>query len=383
MAQNLAPAIRYARDGHPVHETIAYYWNLSVPRLAKWPGFTEQFTIDGRAPRTGEVWKNPNLAKTLETIANGGRDAFYTGTIARTIDAYFRANDGFLRYEDLAAHRGEWVEPVSTSYRGYDVWELPPNGQGISVLQMLNLLERHEIAKMGPSSADYLHLFLEAKKLAYADRAAFYADMDFADVPVQQLISKAYATKQAERIDMQKAAVDVPPGDPKLAHGDTVYITVVDKDRNCCSLIQSNYYGFGSHVVPGKLGETLVVAARYDTSAESPGVNASASGAAVLLTLARQLAGRRLERSLRMVWLCNENESATASGACTPAAIASSNQVSKRAKGEADEVTTQPPGSSTRARARWGTSLAVPIGSTGAPASVVRSRVERERIRSL
>src|SRR5690606_33656976 len=139
MAENLAPAIRYAREGHPVPETIAYYWARSVPRLSRWPGFSEQFTVDDgagarRAPRSGETWRNPNLADTLQAIADGGRDAFYKGGIARTIDAYFRANDGFLAYEDLAAHAGEWVEPVSTNYRGYDVWELPPNGQGIAAL---------------------------------------------------------------------------------------------------------------------------------------------------------------------------------------------------------------------------------------------------------
>jgi gamma-glutamyltranspeptidase/glutathione hydrolase len=193
MAQNLAPTIRYARDGHPVHETIAYYWALSVPRLAKWPGFTEQFTIDGRAPRTGELWKNPYLADTLEKIARGGREAFYEGEIARTIDAYFKANDGFLSYEDMAAHRGEWVEPVGTNYRGYDVWELPPNGQGIAALQMLNVLEAYDLKSYGFGSAEHLHLVTEAKKLAFADRARWYADPAFHPAPVAKLVSKEYA----------------------------------------------------------------------------------------------------------------------------------------------------------------------------------------------
>ena len=163
MAQNLAPAVAYARNGHPVHEVIAYYWDRSVPTLSKWPGFREQFTLDGRAPRKGETWRNPNLARTLETIGRDGRDAFYTGAIARTIDAYFRANDGFLRYEDLAAHRGEWVTPVSTNYRGYDVWELPPNGQGIAALQILNLLEPYDLKSYGFGSPEHVHLFAEAK----------------------------------------------------------------------------------------------------------------------------------------------------------------------------------------------------------------------------
>nr|MDQ3039219.1 gamma-glutamyltransferase [Pseudomonadota bacterium] len=166
IGDDLAPAIRYAREGHPVHEVIAYYWNLSVPRLSKWPGFKEQFTIDGRAPKRGETWKNPNLANTLEKIARGGRDAFYKGDIARGIDAYFKANDGFLSYDDLASHTGEWVEPVSTNYRGYDVWELPPNSQGIAALQMLNLLEPHDLKKYGFGSPEHVHLLVEAKKLA-------------------------------------------------------------------------------------------------------------------------------------------------------------------------------------------------------------------------
>jgi gamma-glutamyltranspeptidase / glutathione hydrolase len=140
MKDILAPTIRYARDGHPVAETIAYYWARSVPLLSKWPGFSEQFTIDGRAPAKGEMWRNPYLASTLQAIADGGRDAFYRGDIARIVDTYFRQHDGFLRYEDMAAHRGEWVEPASVNYRGVDVWELPPNGQGIAALQMLNIL---------------------------------------------------------------------------------------------------------------------------------------------------------------------------------------------------------------------------------------------------
>ncbi|MBB5207934.1 gamma-glutamyltransferase [Chiayiivirga flava] len=258
MAQNLAPAIRYARDGHPVHETIAYYWNLSVPRLAKWPGFTEQFTIDGRAPRTGEVWKNPNLAKTLETIANGGRDAFYTGTIARTIDAYFRANDGFLRYEDLAAHRGEWVEPVSTNYRGYDVWELPPNGQGIAALQMLNILEGYDLKGYGFGSVEHMHLMTEAKKLAFADRARWYADPAFQDVNIGKLISKPYAESRRALISMDTALKEVQPATPQeLEQGDTIYLTTADDDGMMVSLIQSNYRGMGSGMAPPGLGFIL------------------------------------------------------------------------------------------------------------------------------
>lgn len=258
MAQNLAPAIRYARDGHPVAETIAYYWNLSVPRLSQYPGFKEQFTVDGRAPRKGELWKNPNLANTLQQIADGGRDAFYKGPIARTIDAYFKANGGFLRYEDLASHHGEWVEPVSTNYRGYDVWELPPNSQGIAALQMLNILEGYDFSRIPFGSAEHVHLFTEAKKLAFADRARFYADPAFQPAPLARLISKDYAAQRRALISMDRALKEVQPGTPKqLEEGDTIYLTVADADGMMVSLIQSNYRGMGSGMAPPGLGFIL------------------------------------------------------------------------------------------------------------------------------
>ncbi|MDQ3268887.1 MAG: gamma-glutamyltransferase [Pseudomonadota bacterium] len=256
MAENLAPTIRYAREGHPVPETIAYYWNLSVPRLAKWPGFAEQFTVDGkRAPRKGETWRNPNLADTLQKLADGGRDAFYKGDIARTIDTYFKANDGFLSYEDLAAHAGEWVQPVSTNYRGYEVWELPPNGQGIAALQILNLLEPYDLKKYGFGSVEHVHLFTEAKKLAFADRARWYADPAFSRSPVEKLISKQYAAQRGKLISMDRAAREVQPATPKeLDEGDTIYLTVADADGMMVSLIQSNYRGMGSGMAPPGLG---------------------------------------------------------------------------------------------------------------------------------
>lgn len=254
----LAPTIRYAREGHPVHQTIAYYWERSVPRLSKFPGFSEQFTIGGRAPRTGEMWKNPYLANTLQKIADGGRDAFYKGDIARTIDAYFKANGGFLSYEDMAAHHGEWVEPVSTRYRGVDVWELPPNGQGIAALQMLNVLEGYDFSKIPFGSAEHVHLFVEAKKLAFADRARWYADPAFQPVPVARLISKPYARERAKLISPDKVLREVQPGTPKeLEEGDTIYLTVADKDGMMVSLIQSNYRGMGSGMAPTGLGFIL------------------------------------------------------------------------------------------------------------------------------
>ena len=255
MPELLAPTITYAREGFPVSEVIAYYWSLSVPRLSKYPGFSEQFARDGRGPRTGERWTRPTLADTLQKLADGGRDAFYKGDIARTIDAYFKANDGYLSYDDLASHHGEWVEPVSTNYRGYDLWELPPNGQGIAALQIMNLLEGFDLKKYGFGSPEHVHLFVEAKKLAFADRARFYADPDFHKTPVAELISKKYADQRRKRIDMDKAARVVEPGTPKtLNEGDTIYLTTADADGMMVSLIQSNYRGMGSGMAPPGLG---------------------------------------------------------------------------------------------------------------------------------
>lgn len=279
MADVLAPTIRYAREGHPVHEVIAHYWERSVPVLSEWPGFAEQFTIDGRAPRIGETWRNPNLAATLEKIAEGGRDAFYKGEIARTIDAYFRAHDGFLRYEDLAAHAGNWVDPVSTSYRGFDVWELPPSGQGIAALQILNLLEPHDLASYGFGSPEHVHLFVEAKKLAFADRARWYADPAFHPAPVERLISKEYAAGRAPLMSMDRAARQVQPGTPaQLDEGDTIYLTTADADGMMVSLIQSNYRGMGSGMAPPGLGfilqnrgEQFVLADPEHPNAYAPG----------------------------------------------------------------------------------------------------------------
>ncbi len=257
MKNLLAPAIRYAREGFPVSELIAWYWQRSVPRLKEWPGFLEQFTLDGRAPAKGEIWTNPNLANTLDSIARGGRDAFYKGEIARIIGEYMQANDGYLAYEDLAEHQGEWVEPVSVNYRGYDVWELPPNGQGIAALQMLQILEGFDLGLMGFGSPDYLHVLTEAKKLAFEDRARFYADPAFNDIPVQWLISDEYAAQRRQMIRMDRAARQLPAGDAPLEEGDTIYLTTADQWGNMVSLIQSNYRGMGSGMTPPGLGFIL------------------------------------------------------------------------------------------------------------------------------
>ena len=252
MAKNLAPAIGYAKEGFPVSELIAYYWNRSTG-LKRYPGFEETFLRDGRAPKKGELFRNPLLAATLEKIASGGRDEFYKGSIAKTIDAFMKKHGGYLSYNDLATHQSQWVEPVSTNYRGYEVWELPPNGQGIAALQMLNVLEGYDFSTIKFGSADHIHYFVEAKKLAFEDRARLYADMDFYASPVERLISKEYA-KSRRKLITQTAASRYDVG---ITDGDTIYLTVADKDRNMVSLIQSNYRGMGSGMCPDGLGFCL------------------------------------------------------------------------------------------------------------------------------
>jgi gamma-glutamyltranspeptidase / glutathione hydrolase len=254
LAQLLEPTIRYAEEGTPVPEVIAGYWAKAEERLHTDPGSAAIYLPRGRAPRAGEVFKNPALARTLRLIAAGGRDAYYRGPIAEQIVALSDKVGGLFTLKDFAEHTSTWVEPVATTYRGYEVWEIPPPGQGIATLQMLNLLEGYDVAKLGAGSADWWHLFLEAKKLAFADRARFYADPAFTQVPVTELIAKPYAAERRKRIDPHKALTDVEPGDPKLGRADTIYLCAVDKDRNCCSLIQSNYLGFGSHVAAAELG---------------------------------------------------------------------------------------------------------------------------------
>ncbi|MDF2176756.1 gamma-glutamyltransferase [Aliiglaciecola sp. CAU 1673] len=254
MTDILSPAIGYAKQGFPVSELIAYYMAKSAPTLGQFPGFKETYMPNGRTPRKGEVFKNPDLAATYEKIATGGRDAFYRGDIARVIAAYMKEQGGFLSYDDLAAHKSEWVEPVSTNYRGYDVWELPPNGQGIAALQILNILEGFDIPGMGFGSADYIHTFVEAKKLAFEDRAKYYADPAFNQIPVDWLISKEYAAKRRQLIESGKAAKRYDAG---KYQGDTIYMTVADKDGNMVSLIQSNYRGMGSGMTPTGLGFVL------------------------------------------------------------------------------------------------------------------------------
>ncbi|MCB5226315.1 gamma-glutamyltransferase [Alishewanella sp. 16-MA] len=252
MPKILQPTIHYAEKGFPVTELIAYYWDRSVPILSKQPGdFSGTYTINGRAPAKGEIFKNPALANTLKAIAKHGRDAFYRGEITRKIDSFMQQNGGYLRYDDFAKHRSDWVEPVGVDYKGYTLWELPPNGQGIAALQMLQILKNFDLAKLGFNSAESIHLMVEAKKLAFEDRAKFYADMDFNQSPITGLISEAYGKERAKLIG-ERAAQRVDAGNPNLYEGDTIYMTTADKDGNMVSLIQSNYRGMGSGVtVPG------------------------------------------------------------------------------------------------------------------------------------
>jgi len=298
LSDDLAPAIRYAEEGFPVTDLIAYYWAFG-PRLYKGlPGaFLETYTLPGerahagadespdaerregvpapsaarRTPAKGDIFKNPALARTLRLIGERGRDGFYKGEVADKIDAFMRANGGFLRKTDFEKHNSTWVEPVSANYRGYDVFELPPNGQGIAALQILNILEGFDLRVMGRNSPEALHTMIEAKKIVWADRAKFYADPAFAKIPLAGLLSKTYAAERRKLIDPNRAAktveTGVPPANPTasqptrlplqtglLDQGDTIYLCTADDEGNMVSLIQSNYRGMGSGIVVPGLG---------------------------------------------------------------------------------------------------------------------------------
>ncbi|QKZ13283.1 gamma-glutamyltransferase [Spirosoma sp. KUDC1026] len=260
----LEPSIRYAREGVPVPQVIAYSWQIAARRLAdnqaditEFANFRKIFLIQGKAPVEGQVFRNPDLAATYEKIARGGRDAFYKGSIAEDMDRYARRTGIYLRKADLATHRSTWIQPVSVNYRGYDVFELPPNGQGIAVLQMLNILEGYDLKKLGHNSAEYLHLLVEAKKLAFEDRARYYADPEFAKDSIDWLLTKQYAAVRRKLINPAKASEHLDAGDPALRAGDTVYLTAADEEGNIVSLIQSNMLEFGSGMVPDGLGFVL------------------------------------------------------------------------------------------------------------------------------
>jgi gamma-glutamyltranspeptidase/glutathione hydrolase len=255
MSEILAPAIHYAEEGFPLTELIAHYMQKSIAFHSRFPNVDETYRPQGQKLEKGELYKNPYLASTYKALAKGGRDAFYTGEIATTIAQFIQSQGGFLSVEDLAQHHSEWVAPMSVNYRGYDVWELPPNGQGIAALQILQIMEGYDLAAMGFGSAAYIHHFVEAKKLAFEDRAKYYADPDFNGLDYQELLSDEYASKRRALINREKAAKRYDAG--KLEQGNTIYLTVADAEGNMVSLIQSNYRGMGSGMVPPKLGFML------------------------------------------------------------------------------------------------------------------------------
>ena len=250
LAELLEPAIYYAESGFPVSEIIATDWAFSVPKLARHPDSASTYLIGGRAPKHGEVFKSPDLGRTFRLIGQKGPDVFYRGELARRIVDFVQAEGGLLTSEDLASHHGDWVEPISTTYRGATVYEIPPNSQGFVALEMLNILEGFDLKSLGHNSPEYLHRLIEAKKLAFADRDRYLADPEKARVPLETLISKEYGAERRRLIDPDRAADEVPPG--LIDTTETVYLTVVDEKRNVVSFIYSVFDDFGSgRIVPG------------------------------------------------------------------------------------------------------------------------------------
>ncbi len=262
MSRVLAPAVSYAREGFPVSPVIAYYFGRNLTRFNRDTGMIEEFDNaqstwfkGGRAPAQGELFRNPDLGNTLELIGREGRDVFYKGKLAQVMAKYFERIGGDLKLADFAAHRGEWVTPGSVSYRGYDVYELPPNGQGFAALQMLSILKNVDFSQWPRSSAEVFHFMVEAKRLAFEDVARYYADPDFSQMPLEGLLSDDYGKQRFALIDAGKVNPAVAAGEPKLeGEGDTTYLTVADSSGMMVSLIQSNYRGMGSGLTPDGLG---------------------------------------------------------------------------------------------------------------------------------
>jgi gamma-glutamyltranspeptidase/glutathione hydrolase len=257
MARLLAPAIESAQEGFVLTPVIADAWQRNAQTLARFSDFKAQFTADGRAPEAGQLWRNPGLAFTLGQIAERGQEGFYQGEIAARIAQAVQSNGGFLGVEDLAQHKGEWVEPIATKYRGIELLELPPNGQGITALQQLNLMEGFDLAGFGFGSAEHVHHFIECKKLAFEDRARLIADPDFAAAPMERLLSKEYAAERRRLIDPERAAARYSPGISAFDEGDTIILACADKHGQMIALIQSNYRGMGSGIAPAGLGFVL------------------------------------------------------------------------------------------------------------------------------
>ena len=248
-------AIDYANNGFPVSEVVAYYLDISSSRFKDYQNFSDVWMPKNKSLQKGDIFKNKDLANTYLSIAESYGSSFYSGTLAKSMTEFIQEQGGYLTIDDMKSFQPQWVEPVSTNYRGYDVWELPPNGQGIAALQILNILEQYDLRSMGHNSAELIHIFTEAKKLAYEDRAKYYADPNFNSIPVNKLISKTYAKQRNKLINPTQAAKSYLAG--KLEDGDTIYLTVADNEGNMVSLIQSNYRGMGSGMVPPQLGFML------------------------------------------------------------------------------------------------------------------------------
>ena len=248
-------AIDYANNGFPVSEVVAYYLDISSSRFKDYPNFSDVWMPNNKSLQKGDIFKNKDFANTYLSIAESYGSSFYSGTLAKSMTEFIQEQGGYLTINDMKSFQPQWVEPVSTNYRGYDVWELPPNGQGIAALQILNILEQYDLRSMGHNSAELIHIFTEAKKLAYEDRAKYYADPNFNSIPVNELISKTYAKQRNKLINPTQAAKSYLAG--KLEDGDTIYLTVADNEGNMVSLIQSNYRGMGSGMVPPQLGFML------------------------------------------------------------------------------------------------------------------------------
>jgi gamma-glutamyltranspeptidase/glutathione hydrolase len=256
MAEILSPAIRLAEEGFPVGPITSYSWQRNAQNQLKFALNGHELTIDGRGPKPGEIFRNPGLARTFHTIASGGKAAFYQGEIAEAVVSVIKEAGGCMSAEDLASHTSTWEEPISVTYRGLRVYECPPNGQGITALIALNILEGFDLASLASLSVERLHLMIEALRLAFADSRWYVADPAFSKVPVQELLSKEYANERRKLIDMKRATINPKHGTP-VSSSDTVYLSVVDKFGNACSFINSNYWGFGTGIVPKGWGFTL------------------------------------------------------------------------------------------------------------------------------
>jgi gamma-glutamyltranspeptidase/glutathione hydrolase len=256
MSEILAPAIRLARDGFPVGLLTSFYWQRGVERQLKSSLNGRELTIDGRGPNAGEIFRNPNLARTFELIAREGPSEFYEGAIADAIVSVINEAGGVMSLEDLASHTSSWEEPISVNYRSLNVYECPPNGQGITALIALNILEGFDLRAVDPISTERLHLIIEALRLAFADSRWYVADPKFSNVPVEELLSKEYANQRRNLIDHKRATIDQKRGTPVASSG-TVYLSAADKFGNACSFINSNYWGFGTGIVPRGFGFTL------------------------------------------------------------------------------------------------------------------------------